>query len=133
MSSDYFAIGKSTGGGGFESSLSPTSTPQAQRSNPLSSKITSVLSTNYTDSDIRDALALLDKQRLENTAETRRRIRLDLQWDVIQSNGEIVGEFAHVAEVGHKQQLLHSHLLTLCSNLKGSVRQLQVSRNVVMR
>jgi hypothetical protein len=99
MASDYFVNGKYSGGGGLDSPLSPTSPSQAQRSNPLSSKITSVLSTNYTDSDIRDALALLDKQQLNNNAETRRRLRLDVQRDVIQSNGAIIHEFAHVAEV----------------------------------
>jgi len=77
---------------------SNASSPQA-RSNPLSSKVTSVLSASYADSDIRDALSLLDKQGRANTSETRRQLRLDIQREVIESNGDIIREFSHVAEV----------------------------------
>lgn len=66
--------------------------------NPLSSKVTSVLSTSYADSEFRDALALLDSRGLQNTAETRRRLRLDLQKEVIDSNGQIINEFGRVAD-----------------------------------
>ena len=70
-----------------------------QRGNPLPAKITSILSASYADSDIRDALSLLDKRGLENSAETRRQLRLDVQKEVIESNGDIIREFGHVAEV----------------------------------
>lgn len=103
MSTDYFLAGKHSGTGegkGIESPISPSSgTPQALRSNPLSSKVTSVLSAAYTDSDIRDALALLDSRGLENNSETRRQLRLNVQKDVIQTNGDVIREFGHVAEV----------------------------------
>lgn len=66
---------------------------------PLASKVTSILSSSYSDTEFRDALALLDERNVQNDAETRRRIRLDLQKEVIDSNGEIVGEFGRVAEV----------------------------------
>ncbi|KAL8378316.1 hypothetical protein RB599_008222 [Gaeumannomyces hyphopodioides] len=66
--------------------------------NPLSSKVTSVLSTSYADSEFRDALALLDSRGLQNSAETRRRLRLDLQKEVIDSNGQIINEFGRVAD-----------------------------------
>ncbi len=66
--------------------------------NPLSTKLTSVLSTSYVDSDFREALALLDERELTNSAETRRRLRLDVQKEVIDSNGEIIAEFGRVAE-----------------------------------
>lgn len=66
---------------------------------PLSSKVTSVLSTSYSDTEFRDALALLDERGIKNDAETRRRIRLDLQKEVIDSNGEVISEFGRVAEV----------------------------------
>ena len=99
MTSDYFVTRKSSGlADGFDSPTSPTS-PQALRNNPLSSKVTSVLSASYADSDIRDALSLLDERNLENSAETRRQLRLDVQKDVIESNGDIIREFGHVAEV----------------------------------
>lgn len=78
---------------------SPTATQS--RGNPLTSKVTSVLSTSYADSDIRDALGVLDKRGLGNTPETRRQLRLDVQKEVIESNGDIIKEFGHVAEVSY--------------------------------
>lgn len=95
MTTDYFLVGQ---GLGTESPLTPTS-PQALRSNPLSSKVTGVLSASYADSDIRDALSLLDSRGLENSSETRRQLRLQVQKEVIESNGSIIWEFGHVADV----------------------------------
>lgn len=88
----------------FESSLSATG-QTAARNNALSVKATSVLSAPYADSDIRDALDLLDKRGLENTAQTRRQLRLDVQKEVIESNGDIIREFGHVAEVRSRAHL----------------------------
>lgn len=82
----------------FELPNSPAS-PLALRTNPLSAKVTSVLSASYADSDIRDALGLLDQRGLANTPEIRRQLRLDVQKDVIDSNGAIIREFGCVAEV----------------------------------
>jgi hypothetical protein len=67
--------------------------------NALSSRITSVLSVSYADLELRDALETLDARELRNTAETRRQIRLDVQKEVIQCNGEIVKDFGEVVEV----------------------------------
>lgn len=72
----------------------------AQRSVALSNKLTGVLSVSYTDSDIRDALRLLDQQQVNNTPDTRRQLRSNLQKEVIQCNASIIEEFGHVAEVG---------------------------------
>ncbi|KAL7620019.1 Golgi transport complex subunit 6 [Parahypoxylon ruwenzoriense] len=79
--------------------LSPTipSTP-GRSSNPLSSKVTSVLSTSYADAEFRESLALLDERGISNTPETRRQLRLDVQKEVINSNGKIIAEFGRVAE-----------------------------------
>jgi conserved oligomeric Golgi complex subunit 6 len=79
----------------------PASGPAPLRgTSSLSSQVTSVLSTSYADSEFRDALRLLDERGLQDTADaTRRRLRLDLQKEVIDSNGGIVGEFGKVAEV----------------------------------
>lgn len=93
MTTDYFVTRSLNDG-----NISPTS-PTQTRGNPLATKVTSVLSASYADSDIRDALGLLDKRGLENTAETRRQLRLDVQKEVIESNGDIIKEFGHVAEV----------------------------------
>lgn len=71
----------------------------APRSTALSNRLTSVLSASYADSDIRDALETLDKRGINNTAERRRQLRLDIQKEVLDCNGEIVADFGKVAEV----------------------------------
>lgn len=81
----------------LDDKLTVSSAPQ--RSNALSNKLSSVLSASYADSEIRDALRTLDENQIRNTAETRRGIRLDIQKEVIERNGDIVKEFGHVAEV----------------------------------
>ncbi|UPK90189.1 hypothetical protein LCI18_001124 [Fusarium solani-melongenae] len=82
--------------------LSPDSYPQTPSTpkslTPLASKVTSVLSTTHSDTEFRDALSLLDQRGIQNDAETRRRVRLDLQKEVIDSNGEVIAEFGRVAE-----------------------------------
>ncbi|KAK5653584.1 hypothetical protein OQA88_8846 [Cercophora sp. LCS_1] len=81
--------------------LSPTS-PQSpsftKSANPLSSKVTTVLSSSYADTEFRESLTLLDERGVHSTPETRRQLRLDLQKEVIDSNGEIINEFAKVAQ-----------------------------------
>ncbi|KUJ14798.1 oligomeric complex COG6 [Mollisia scopiformis] len=97
MTTDYFITRKQSGfSDGLETPTSPTSAQP--RSNPLATKVTSVLSASYADSDIRDALNLLDIRGTQNHSETRRQIRLDVQKEVIESNGDIIREFGHVAE-----------------------------------
>ncbi|KXT01723.1 hypothetical protein AC578_2758 [Pseudocercospora eumusae] len=67
-------------------------------SNALQNRITSVLSASYADLEIRDALSILDERGLKNTADSRRKLRLDVQEELIQCNGEIVQDFGKVAE-----------------------------------
>jgi hypothetical protein len=69
----------------------------APRSNALQNRITSVLSASYADLEIRDALGAYDERKLTNTAEARRNLRLDVQEELIQCNGEIVQDFGQVA------------------------------------
>ncbi|OIW26810.1 oligomeric complex COG6 [Coniochaeta ligniaria NRRL 30616] len=66
--------------------------------NPFSSKVTAVLSTSFADADFRDALSLLDDRGLVNAPDTRRQLRLDLQKELIDSNGDIINQFGKVAE-----------------------------------
>ena len=73
-------------------------TPSAPRSNALQNRITSVLSASYADLEIRDALNVFDQRKLGNTAEARRNLRLDVQEELIQCNGEIVQDFGQVAQ-----------------------------------
>lgn len=101
MATDYFLNSltrkQSDLSDGLDSPTSPANTQP--RSNLLATKVTSVLSASYADSDIRDALNLLDNRGVENNPETRRQLRLDAQKEVIESNGDIIREFGHVAEV----------------------------------
>ncbi|KAJ1325577.1 conserved oligomeric Golgi complex subunit 6 [Microdochium nivale] len=81
-------------------SSSPLSPPTSstRTANPVSSKVTTVLSTSYADAEFRDALALLDQRAVANTPEVRRQLRLDVQKEVIDGNGQILSEFGRVAE-----------------------------------
>ncbi|KAM0285516.1 hypothetical protein ACHAQH_001466 [Verticillium albo-atrum] len=65
---------------------------------PLSSKVTAILSTSYADSEFREALALLDERQMSNNAHVRRQVRLDLQKEMIECNGDIITDFGHVAD-----------------------------------
>lgn len=87
----YFPSGASNGSSPVSSS--PLSPPPSQRSTALSNRLTSVLSASYADSDIRDALETLSVRGIQNTAETRRQLRLDVQKEVVDSNAEIVRDF----------------------------------------
>ena len=71
----------------------------SQRSNALSTKITSLLSVSFVDGEIRDAINSLDDRNFQNTPESRRRLRIDAQKDVIDRNGDIIRDFGEVAEV----------------------------------
>lgn len=80
--------------------LMPSAAAGSKGLTPLASRVTSVLSNSYSDTEFREALALLDGRHVLNDAETRRQIRMSLQKEVIDNNGNIVGEFGKVAEVG---------------------------------
>lgn len=86
------------GAGAVSSPGTPPPAASAPRSNALQNRITSVLSASYADLEIRDALSVLDQRELNNTAETRRNLRLDVQEDLIRCNGEIVQDFGQVAQ-----------------------------------
>ncbi|KAK6596985.1 hypothetical protein H4I96_09637 [Botrytis cinerea] len=116
MTADYFTRKQSHSG--LSDGTDSPGTPLTSRTNPLSSKVTSVLSASYADSDIRDALSLLDKRGIQNTAETRRQLRLDVQKEVIESNGDIIREFGHVAEQLKRIGLTIATLNQGCEEMK---------------
>ena len=72
----------------------------SKRSNALSNKLTSVLSSSYADSEIRDALRLLDARGARNVEEMQGNLKLGAQKEVIEANAKIVDDFGHVAKVG---------------------------------
>ncbi|MCJ1384220.1 Golgi transport complex subunit 6 [Xylographa soralifera] len=90
---DYDATGL-----GIEYEAEPTILSLPQKSNALSTKVSSILSTSFADADIREALHTLDERGTQNTPETRRHLRLDAQKEVIERNGDIIKDFGHVAE-----------------------------------
>lgn len=71
----------------------------AKGSNSLATKVTAVLSTSFSDTEFREALALIDQQEFANDAKNRRQIRINLHKDVIDSNGTIIDNFGRVSEV----------------------------------
>ncbi|KAI1996538.1 Golgi transport complex subunit 6 [Ophidiomyces ophidiicola] len=84
----------------------------------LSNRLNTVLSTSYTDSDIRDALETLDKRSIQNTAETRRTLHLDIQKEVIDSNGSIIQDFRKVAEQLTRIGAAISNLTSICEDMR---------------
>lgn len=96
----------------------PNGVTPGSRSNALSHKITNVLSTSYADLEIRDALRTLDERAIQNTPESRRRLRLDLQKDVIECNGNIVKDFGDVAEVCNGSNIWYCYMLREVQQLK---------------
>jgi hypothetical protein len=99
MSVSYFQERGTPASQDVLSPATPSIGTASRGANALSSRITSVLSASYADLEIRDALETLDSRGVQNTAETRRQIRLDVQKEVIECNGEIVKDFGQVAEV----------------------------------
>ncbi|CAA9956848.1 component of oligomeric golgi complex 6 [Pyrenophora teres f. maculata] len=107
-----------------QNGLSP-STPSvgatSRGTNALSTRITNVLSASYADLEIRDALETLDARGVQNTAETRRQLRLEVQKEVIQCNGEIVKDFGQVAEQLKRIGTAISSLNSYCADMRGHI------------
>jgi conserved oligomeric Golgi complex subunit 6 len=72
----------------------------SKRANALSTKLTTVLSTPYADSEIREALRLFDLQNLGADEQNGRNLKALAEKEVIDANARIVDDFGSVAEVG---------------------------------
>ncbi|KAL1582731.1 hypothetical protein WHR41_08602 [Cladosporium halotolerans] len=107
----------SNAGGSALSPRSP-STPSALKSNALQNRITSVLSASYADLEIRDALNVFDERNLTNSAEARRNLRLDVQEELIQCNGEVVQDFGQVAQQLRRIGAAISSLNDSCAEMR---------------
>jgi hypothetical protein len=99
MSDKALPIRRPSGIDGSDTLQASPAAPFGPSRSNLSAKVTSVLSASYADLEIRDALNLLDERGVKSNAETRRQLRLDIQKEVIDSNGLIIREFGVVAEV----------------------------------
>ncbi|GAB7360819.1 hypothetical protein MBLNU230_g0806t1 [Neophaeotheca triangularis] len=121
MAASYFPDRiKSPGANGTQAAspnpLSPPAT--APRSTAIQSRVTNVLSASYADLEIRDALSVLDERKTANTAETRRNLRLDVQQELIQCNGEIVQDFGAVAAQLKRIGKVIADLNTSCAEMR---------------
>jgi len=68
-------------------------------SNPLSTKLSYVLGTSFTDYGLRQALESLDNQFPENTQTSRRHLRDEFEWRSIESARELLDNYAQVVAV----------------------------------
>lgn len=99
--------------------------PNVRSSNTLSSQVTSVLSTSFSDADFGQALALFDQQNLSNDGKTRRNIKLSLQKDVMDYNGLIVDRFGCVAEQLNRVNTILKGLNTDFEEMRSRVERAQ--------
>ena len=100
MDSTYFSSSDSVPYNDLTSPLSPSGdTLSSRKVNALSTKLATVLSSSYADSEIREALRLLDVRATGNDEDLRRNLKFDAQKAVIDANARIVDDFGQVAEV----------------------------------
>lgn len=121
MASSYFADhvrSPAADSGSAFTPMTPASPSISKSNNALQNRITTVLSASYADLEIRDSLAILDERGLQNTAENRRTLRLDVQEELIQCNGEIVQDFGHVAEQLRKIGSVIASLNAGCAEMR---------------
>ena len=125
MAAPFFTSldGFQTSTSGFDSPATPGADglPSSKRSTALSTKLTSVLSSSYTDYEIRDTLRLLDARHLTNEEETRRNLKANAQKEVIDCNARIVDDFGVVAEQLKHVGGLISTLNQTCAAMRGHI------------
>ncbi|EXJ94728.1 hypothetical protein A1O1_03125 [Capronia coronata CBS 617.96] len=103
----------------------PTVTPgtgtegsASKRTNALTTKIASVLSSSYGDYEIRDALRLLDDRGAQNNEEARRTLKANAQKEVIDCNSKIVDDFGQVAEQLKRVGAMIATLNETCASMR---------------
>ncbi|KAL1595042.1 Golgi transport complex subunit 6 [Paraconiothyrium brasiliense] len=121
MATSYFSERASPAPQDLFSPASPAVGTPLRGTNALSTRITSVLSASYADLEIRDALETLDTRGVKNTAETRRQLRLDVQKEVIQCNGEVVKDFGQVAAQLKRIGTAISNLNKCCDEMRSHI------------
>ncbi len=100
MALSYLSDLDSLGTYGPDNSVPPTGDAlSSRRVNALSTKLATVLSSSYADSEIREALRLLDLRDIRNDEDLRRNLKSAAQKEVIDANARIVDDFGQVAEV----------------------------------
>jgi conserved oligomeric Golgi complex subunit 6 len=97
--------------------------PTIGRQSALSGRISTVLSTSYSDLEIRDAVAVLDQRGFKNTAESRRQLRLDIQDEVIKRNGEVLSDFGGVVNELRRVDVILSRISNTCATLRSHIEE----------
>jgi hypothetical protein len=93
------------------------------RQTALSGRISTVLSTSYSDLEIRDALTELDRRKFVNTAESRRQLRLDIQDEVIKRNGDVLADFAGVVHELKQVEVILGRITSTCATLRSHIEE----------
>ncbi|KAL9610287.1 MAG: hypothetical protein Q9167_005008 [Letrouitia subvulpina] len=91
------------------------------RSTTLANKVTSILSASYADPELRDALWMVDQRKMHNTPEVRRKLRLEIQKEVIECNSGIIRDFGNVKEQLERIGSTISTLNKCCENMRHQV------------
>ena len=113
---------------GYDNGVDNVSSSTSQLSHKttgLSNKLTSVLAASFADSEIREALSELDGRHILNTAALRRRMRTDLQKEVIDCNGDIVKELGLVAVTLKRVGSTIARLDKLCEDERKAIAAAQ--------
>jgi conserved oligomeric Golgi complex subunit 6 len=106
MDSVYVSGLDGLGNDGIDSPSSASSNAFASRkANALSTKLATVLSSSYADSEIREALRLLDIRVSDNLNGTRHNLKAVVNKEVIDVNTRIIDDFGQVAEVSRSKAL----------------------------
>lgn len=77
----------------------------SKRANALSTKLATVLSVSYADTEIREALRLYDVRKSQIENEEQQNLKALAEKEVIDANARIVDDFGHVAAVGKPRRL----------------------------
>lgn len=101
----------------LDSPLSPGEEGLAsKRATALSTKLATVLSASYADSEIREALRLFDLRDVALGEDSTHNLKALAEKEVIDANARVVDDFGHVAEVGAGSVVSTSSLIELYSN-----------------
>ncbi|ETN46641.1 uncharacterized protein HMPREF1541_00827 [Cyphellophora europaea CBS 101466] len=109
-------------GDGLGSPLSPGEDGITSRSaNALSTKLATVLSASYADSEIREALRLFDIRDVQSEYQKSQTLKSIAEKEIIDANARIVGDFGHVAEQLKRVGVLLARLNDTCDQMRGHI------------
>ncbi|RMZ75604.1 hypothetical protein DV737_g5215, partial [Chaetothyriales sp. CBS 132003] len=100
--------------------FSPTASDSlaSRKANALSTKLATVLSSSYADSEIREALRLLDLRQGAHHDDIKHNLKANVQKEVIDANARILDDFGRVAEQLKRVGALIESLNRTCDEMK---------------